>query len=279
MMTELKGMNEIETFRRVAEKLVSRISAYKEVCGILYHGGLVRGFADRFSDLDITVFLDRDDKGLQRAIRSIALHEERHSGLEIDLMIHDLEDSRKKRWDEIERREFSKAKVVFDPKGQIEELLSEKLSMSRDFWVSRVAPLTEYLKWYCCPPGEGVGTIAEAWVERGDLVAAHHCMSYGLEVVLEMVFALNREFFPSPKWSLFDSYRLKWLPDDYRHLVQETMVVRSFSKTDLDRRLNAVRQLWNRVLPKVEEETRITLEELHVYYVRNVLHQNVSFSD
>jgi len=278
-MIELKGPNQIDTFRRVAEKLVSRISVYEGVRGILYLGGLARGFADRFSDLDITVFLDWDDKGLQRAIRSIALDEEKRSGLEIDLMIHDLEDSRKKRWDEIERREFSKAKVVFDPEGQIEELLSEKLSVSRDFWVNRIATLTEYLKWYCCPSEEGVGTITEAWVERGDLVGAHHSVSYGLEVILEMVFALNREFFPSVKWRLFDSYGLKWLPEDYRHLVQEIMVVRSFSKGDLDRRLIAARQLWHRVLPKVEEETRMTLEELDVYYVRNILHQNVSFSD
>ncbi|GAG38615.1 unnamed protein product, partial [marine sediment metagenome] len=237
----------------------------------------MRGFADRFSDLDITVFLDRDDKELQRAIRSIALEEEKRSGLETDLMIHDLEDSRKKRWDEIERREFSKAKVVFDPEGQIEELLNEKLSVSRDFWVNRITTLTEYLKWYCCPSEEGVGTITEAWIERGDLVAAHHCVSYGLEVILEMLFALNREFFPSVKWRLFDSYGLKWLPNDYRHLVQEMMIVRSFSKGDLDRRLNAVRQLWDRVLPKVEQETRMTLEELDVYYVRNILRQNVSF--
>jgi len=121
-MTELKGPNQIDTFRRVAERLVSRISACEGVCGILYHGGLVRGFADRFSDLDITVFLDGNDKELQRAIRSIELEEEKRSGLETDMMIHDLEDSRKKRWNEIERREFSKAKIVFDPEGQIEEL-------------------------------------------------------------------------------------------------------------------------------------------------------------
>lgn len=278
-MTELKGPNQIETFRGVAEKLVSRISICEGVCGILCHGGLVRGFVDRFSDLDITVFLARGDKQLQADIRGIALDEERRSGLEIDLMIHDLEDYRKKRWDEIERREFSKAKVVFDPEGQIKELLSEKLSVSRDFWVSRIATLTEYLKWYCCPPGEGVGTITETWVERGDLVAAHHCMSYGLDLILEMMFVLNREFFPSAKWRLFDSCGLKWLPGDYSHLVQEIMIMRSFSKGDLDRRLNAMRQLWDRVIHKVEEETRMTLEELHVYYVRNILHQNVSFSD
>ena len=278
-MTELKGSNQIDRFRRVAEKLVSRISACQGVCGILYHGGLVRGFADRFSDLDITVFSDGDDKGLQRAIRIIEREEEKRSGLETDLMIHDLKDSLKRRWSEIERREFSKAKIVFDPEGQIEELLSEKLSVSRDFRVNRIATLTQYLKWYCCPSGEGVGTITEAWVERGDLVAAHHSVSYGLEVIFEMMFALNREFFPSVKWRLFDSYDLKWLPEDYRHLVQEIMLVSSFSKGDLDRRLNAVRQLWNRILPKVEEETRMTLKELDMYYVRNVLNQNVSFSD
>ena len=278
-MTELKGSNQIDTFRQVAEKLVSRICACQGVCGILYHGGLVRGFADRFSDLDITVFSDGDDEGLQRAIRIIEREEEKRSGLETDLMIHDLKDSLKRIWSEIERREFSKAKIVFDPEGQIEELLSEKLSVSQDFWVNRIATLTACLKWYCCPSEEGVGTITEVWVERGNLVAAHHCVSYGLEVIFEMMFALNREFFPSVKWRLFDSYGLRWLPKDYRHLVQEIMLMKSFSKGDLDRRLNAVRQLWNGILPKVEEETRMTLKELDVYYVRNILNQNISFSD
>lgn len=278
-MTELKGPNQIDTFRQVAQKLMSRISACEGVCGILYHGGLVRGVADRFSDIDITVFLDRDDKELQRVIRSIEREEEKRSGLETDMMICNLDDSRKGRWSEIERREFSKAKIVFDPEGQIEELLNDKLSVSGDFWVNRIITLTQHLKWYCCPYEQGGGTITEVWVERGDSVAAHHCVSYGLEVLFEMMFVLNREFFPSVKWRLFDSYALKWQPNNYRHLIQETMLVRSFSKEDLDRRLNAVRQLWNSILPKIEEQTRMTLKELDVYYVQNILHQNVSFPD
>ncbi len=278
-MTKLKGPNQIDTFRRVAERLVSRISTYEGVCGIVYLGGLTRGFADAFSDLDITVFLGKDDKGLQKAIRSIALNEEKRSGLEIDLMIDHFKDSQKREWDEIERWDFSKAKVVFDPEAQIQELFEEKLSMSHDFWINRIVTLAAYLSWYCCPNEEGVGTITEAWTDRGNLVAAHHCMSYGLDLLLEMVFALNREFLPPPKWRLFDSYDLKWLPHDYKDLVQEAMIVSSFSKGDLDRRLNAVRQLWRRTLSKVKKETRMALEQIHAYYVQNILHQNVSFSD
>jgi len=56
MPVKLKGENQIRKFRRVAEELVSIIAPYEGVAGIVLLGALVRGFADKTSDLDITVF-------------------------------------------------------------------------------------------------------------------------------------------------------------------------------------------------------------------------------
>lgn len=272
-MVGLKGENRIEVFRKAAERIASEISSFEGVAGVVFLGGLVRGFADRFSDLDMTVFLSRKDEGLVARIRGVVSEEEKRFGVETDLMIHVLEDFRRWRWDEIDRWEFSRAEIVYDPKGEIRKVFDERLRLPRDLWVRRVVVCAEYLKWYACPPREGVGTVAESWIERGDLASAHYCLNYALELLIRLVYALNREFLAPPKWRIHYAHNLKWLPENYSRLLCEAMIVKSFSVEEFNRRLRAVRELWCGLLPKIKEETGLTAELISKYYVEKVLHQ------
>jgi predicted nucleotidyltransferase len=272
-MSGLKGKNRIRQFRQVAEELSLKIAQSESVVGIAFLGGLVRGFADRFSDVDITVFMKKSDESLTKQIRSLALEAERRFGVDVDLEIHLLEEYKRRKWSEVDRWEFSRAQIVFDPKGEIKKMLSEKLKVSKGFWVRRIVICGEYLKWYCCPPRKDVGTVAESWIERGDLVSAHYCLDYAVELLIRVIYALNREFLPAPKWRIFHSYGLKWLPADYKRLVGEALLVKGFSVRDFRRRLEAIRKLWRRILPKIGEETGLITERMSKYYVEKVLHQ------
>jgi predicted nucleotidyltransferase len=272
-MVRLKGENQIKKFRQVAEGFISKIVSFEGVTGIVFIGGLVRGFVDKFSDLDIIVFLSRRDETLRRQISDLGMNEQKRLGIDVDLEVHFLEDFKRLRWDEADKWEFSRAKIVFDPEGEIKKVFGQKLELPKDFWIKRIVVCGEYLKWYCCPPREEVGTVAESWIERGDLVAAHYCLNYAADLLVKIIFALNREFLPAPKWRIFYSYGLKWLPENYRRLVSEALIVKSFSVKDFDRRLGAVRELWCRILPKIKEETGLTAELISKYYVEKVLHQ------
>ena len=272
-MVKLKGENQIRKFRQVAEGLVSKIVSFEGVTGIVFIGGLVRGFADKFSDLDIIVFLSRRNEQLRRKIRDLGVDEQRRLGIDVDLEVHFLEDFERWKWDEVDKWEFFRAEIVFDPHGEIKKVFSEKLKVPKDFWIKRIAVCGEYLKWYACPPQEEVGTVAESWIERGDLVAAHYCLNYAVDMLVRIVFALNREFLPAPKWRIFYSYGLKWLPENYERLLGEAMLVKSFSVKDFSRRLRAVRELCCGILPKIREETGLTTELISKYYVEKVLHQ------
>jgi predicted nucleotidyltransferase len=278
-MMKLKGKNQIAKFRQVAERLASDIASHEGVAGIVFLGGLVRGFADRFSDLDMTVFLDREDKRLKAQIYKISSDEAKRSGVEVDLMIHCLGNFRRWKWDEADRWELSKAEIVYDPKGEIRKVFDEKLTLPKDLWTRRIAVYAEYLKWYACPPKRGIGTIAESWIERGDLVSAHYCLSYPLDLLIRLVFALNKEFLAPPKWRIHYSYNLKWLPTDYRRLVEEAMIVKSLSIKDFSRRLEVIQKLWNNMLPKIKDVTGMEREQLSKCYVEKILRQTaVSFS-
>jgi len=271
LAAELKGENRIKTFRRIARNLTSKISSYKGVAGIVFIGGLVRGFADKFSDVDIVVLLTERDEHLRKQLYDLSTSTQERLGIDIDLEAHFLEDFKKQKWDEFDRWEFSRAEIVYDPEGVVKGVFEEKLRLPDDFWTKRVAACAEHLKWYCCPPRDDVGTIAESWVERGDLLSAHYCLNYGVDMIVRLMFALNKEHLPAPKWGLFYSYNLKWQPEGYQKLIRDAMKIESFSTEDFNLRLKAIRDIWHSILPKIEDETGLTTDQLSKYYVEKIL--------
>lgn len=268
----LRGKNRIRKFRETADRLASRMARLEGVAGVVFLGGLTRGFADRFSDLDVTVFLSKRDRHLRRQICDIGLEEKKRSGIDLDLEVHVLEDFRKRRLSEAERWEYSRAEIAFDQHGEIKKVFDEKLRVSKDFWIRRIVVCATYLRWYCCPQKEDVGTVAEAWIERGDLVSAHYCLNYSIDLLVKLVFALNNEFLPAPKWRMFYSYSLKWLPDGYRELVEQALTMKNISRTDFNRRLRALRKVWLQIVPRIKKETGLTAEQITRYFVKKVLH-------
>jgi predicted nucleotidyltransferase len=271
MRTTLSGENRIKEFRRVAKKLASKVSSFEGAVGIAFIGGLVRGFADKHSDLDIVVLVSGRDEQLRNQLYEVSSSVARKLGVDVDMEVHFIEDFKRRAWDEIDRWEFSKAKTVFDPDGTVKEILDRKLTVSQDFWTKRTAVLSEYMKWYCCPEREGVGTVAESWVDRGDLLSAHYCLNYAVDLLLKLVFVLNGEHSPAPKWRLFYSHTLKWLPKNYSKLIKDSMRARDFSAEEFRFRLGAIRKLWQGMLPKIEDETKLTMDELSKYFVEKVL--------
>jgi len=81
----------------------------------------VRGFVDKFSDLDIIVFLSRRDDQVRRKIRDLGVDKQRRLGIDVDLEVHFLEDFKRWKWDEVDKWEFSRAEIVFDPERRSKE--------------------------------------------------------------------------------------------------------------------------------------------------------------
>jgi predicted nucleotidyltransferase len=273
-MHRLKGENLIKKHRQIAEVLTAKIASQEGVTGILYIGGLTRNFADKHSDIDIITLLTDKDEKMRKKLKQIGSKEQERTGVDIDLEIHFFEDFRKWKWAELNKWDFIYAEIVYDPDGNVKKLFNEKLKVSKDFWLKRIVVFGEYLKWYCCPPKKGVGTMVEAWVDRGDLVSAHYCLNYSVDLMIKVIFALNKEFVPPQKWRIHYSYGLKWLPQGYETLLTEATIVKSLTGRDLQRRLEAAREIWSGMLPKIKKEMGLTPATLSKLYVEKVLRQS-----
>jgi predicted nucleotidyltransferase len=274
MRVKLSGTNRIGKFRQVAERLKVQIINHKNVIGIAFIGGLARGFVDESSDLDGIVFFDHKNEALETQIRKIVESESKNSNVEIDLEIHLLENFKKHKWNEIEKWDFSNAEIAYDKSGQIRSIIHSKLKVPKDFWLRRLVECAEYMKWYCCPPKKGTGTVTEAWIHRGDPVSAHFCASYAIELILKTAFALNREFMPPPKWRMFYFRNLKWLPKNYV-LLEDAMKTGDLSVDDLERRVKGIKKIWSEILLKVESDTGLALREIDRYYAERILNQRI----
>jgi len=272
MRARLKGKNRIRLFRQAAKRLVSHIASYEHVTGMVFLGGLARGFTDKSSDLDVVVFLERKNQVQETQIRDMVTEEGKRSGIDTDLEIHLLKDFPKWKWTEINRWDFSHAEVAFDKKEHIRRIIEAKLKVPDEFWTRRIVIYAEYMKWYCYPPKKSIGTITEAWIDRGDLTSAHYCVNYGVELILRTVFALNREFIPPPKWRIYYFKDMRWLPK-HHNLLDQAMRVTDLSADDLRRRLEAVRKIWTEVLSKIKRETGLGPREASRYYVQRILEQ------
>ncbi len=272
-MFQLNGPNRFKEFKNAADELTESLAGIDGVLGVVLLGGVVRGFADRFSDLDVTVFLNEESSDIRRQALMLAQTHEKRSGIDIDLEIHVLDNFRNVDWSEIRMWDFSNSETTYDPKGVVREMLEAKLSVSEDFWIRRLSRSSQYLKWYCCPPREGVGTISESFVERGDILAALYCVNYCIEMILTALFALNRRFYPPPKWRLSYSYSLPWLPKDYRDDLKKIMIVQEISASELYRRIKKIQQMWRQIEDRMSHEFGLTDAELVRYYVQRMLGQ------
>jgi predicted nucleotidyltransferase len=103
-MERLHGANRIEQFKEIGELLKRKIGSCEGVSGIVFMGGLIRGFADKYSHVDIIVFLEKRDENLRERIKKIGSNEHRRSGVEVDLEVHFLKDFTARKWNEIARK-------------------------------------------------------------------------------------------------------------------------------------------------------------------------------
>lgn len=216
------------------DRLVSKIiEKNPQIIGILLTGGLARGFADHFSDVDIEIFYPR---GYSKLILPEGTQDGHRTpqGNELEICKSCFEEymdpqNDEMLWHMVNRWDKSHAKILYDPKGYIENLLKTKI-IFRPGELNKLRKVTgERPQWLAME-------VANSWTERGDIAAAHHVLNCAINWLLDYLFLMNKQFIPDEKWKLFYSKQLEMLPGNFEQRIHQSLLVGEFNRQELQRR-------------------------------------------
>jgi hypothetical protein len=222
-----------------AQLFADRFAAHEGVVGVLLTGGVARGYADHFSEIDLAVYLTRSafETWTQGGLSPYAEGDSCLDGWHVDFDYLCYEDELGAEWDHVKRWDRSYAVVLDDPQGGMQDMLGRKAVLSNEEKQSLTSRhLILFGEYYC-------HLVVPSWVHRGDLLAAHHCLNTALDSLIRAVFLANDELIPFDKWTLNLSYTLAWTPSDWERRVEQALLVCEVSPADVERRCMLIRDL------------------------------------
>jgi hypothetical protein len=238
----------LEKAARVAKEFV-RPFLREEVAGIVFLGAITRGYFDRSADIDIAIF-KKQGSGI-----SLPAKFSKVENLEVQCWVSDYEEELPASWDMPRRWTYTQGRIYHDPEGKISRLLKEKVPLTPE--EARWLLMSGFVlsEWY-------VNRLTQLWVERGNIISAHHMIGQGLIYFFDMLFGWNNQLVADMKWRYYCVEKLEKLPEKFPARIQDIMMIRAFTLEELERRKSVFLEMWREVKPVVEQELKLTFDEM-----------------
>jgi hypothetical protein len=236
----ISSPNEYDAYFRQAQQFADRFAACDGVVGVLLTGGVARGYADHFSELDLAVYLTHPhfEDWTRRGMAPFPEGDSWLDGWHVDFDYFCYEDEIEAAWEHTKCWDRSYAVVLYDPQELMREMLARKAILTEEEKQRLTSHhLILYGEYFC-------NLVVPSWLHRGDLLAAHHCLNTALDSLIRAVFLANDELIPFDKWTLNFSYTLPWTPRDWRERVEQAVLVREVSQVEVERRCALIRDLF-----------------------------------
>jgi predicted nucleotidyltransferase len=237
-----------EKANRVAQEFSQKYIC-DNVVGIVFLGAIARGYFDHSSDIDIAIF--------KKQASEILLTEKftKIDDFEVQIWLSDYEHECMIPWDMPKRWTYSQGQIFFEQQDKISQLLLEKvpLKVEEKKWLMMSG--LSLSEWYA-------NRLTQLWLERGNIVSAHHMFDQGLNYFFDMLFGLNNELVPDMKWRYYIVEQLEQLPRNFQQRVQKIMLLHSFTIEELERRRDEFVEMWQEMQPIIEEEVQMTFKEM-----------------
>lgn len=220
-----------------------------EIVGVVFLGAIVRGYFDHSADIDIALF--------KKQTSNISLPSQflKAEGIEIHCHLADYESELAADWNMAKRWTYAQRQIDYDPDSKILQLLEEKVPLKPEEKKWLLMSGLTLSEWY-------INRLTDLWVERGNLVSAHHMFDEGLNHFFNMLFAWNDELVADLKWRYYCVEKLAHLPSNFQERIKDTMLLQSFSVDELERRKAAFMEMWQEMSPIVEKEVQMSYDEI-----------------
>lgn len=242
-----------EHYREQAEQLARRFAVMEGVVGILLTGGLTFGDADRYSDIDLFVYLR------QQSLRTwyfgeapLPEGESRYHDLRLDVSYLDYEHERQRDWSIPEQWSAARAVILYDPEGLLAELLEAKRPTSADL-ANRALDTAAKIRFM-------LERQVPAWLYRGEAVAAHRVLNRAADEFIRLLHLMNDSAGPEAGWDVVLLDSLSRQPESLTSDINEILRTGDLSTSDATRRRYALMRLlqtcWGEIAPGEPFEER-----------------------
>lgn len=251
--------------QRLAKEYSKELSKHRHIIGIVH---LDKNFVDKDDDIDMVVFTNID--------KNVRLPKGEHisKGFDFDLSVLYYPYVKKIKWVQEAKSAFKNVTILYDTNDKIKNILKNKLIFTgkeqRDTIIANIFRLIwcgiyDNHRWkdYKIPYYS-----YDVWVKRGDLLTAHLLIDYALGMLLNILYAYNKEFIPNERWKLHGSYKLKWLPKNFKKRIKEVIATGRISKDDFHKRYKIFRSLLEETIDKIEKE-KILPKNMYHYYLKS----------
>ncbi len=240
--------SQLEKASQVAKEFVQQYMR-EDIIGIVFLGAIARGYFDHAADIDIALFKK------QAATIPLTTNFLKVQGFEIHIHLEDFDSGIQLLWDMSKRWTYSQCQVYCDPKGLITQLLQEKVPLKpeeRKWLLMSGLALSE---WY-------INSLTHLWVERGNMISAHHMFDQGLNYFFDLLFAINNELVADMKWRYYCVEKLQRLPLNFHERIKDVLLLNAFTVEEIERRKGAFMELWQQMVPLVEQEVKLPYVEI-----------------
>jgi hypothetical protein len=238
----------LEKATNIAEEFVQKYIS-DDIVGIVFLGAITRGYFDRSADIDIALF--------KKQASEIPLKNKFYKidDIEVQIWLSDYESEVTNLWDMAKRWTYSHGHIYFDPQKKISRLLKEKVPLSSQEKRWLIMSGFTLSEWYA-------NRLTQLWVERGNIISAHHMFDQGINYFFDMLFGLNNELVADMKWRYYCAEQLERLPDNFQERIKNTMILHAFTIDELERRKRVFMEMWGEMKPIVEEEAQMSFDEM-----------------
>lgn len=235
----VNAKNEMDRLMQHLNHMMPKFMQIEGLEGITLNGGLSRGFGDKLSEIDLTIFLSPETfnkwkKGKAPIPEGIA----KFDAVLYDIKITNCEAEACKTYEDVALWDMSYAKILYDPLGKIKALYKSKLTGERD-----IDQAGEFL-W---PTYWNFKLAGDIWIHREDPLQGHLMLNEAIMPLVKSVFVANKEYIPHEKWLIHMSYTLNWTPLNWIERLKKAMSTNDFTLESLIQRQGAIKSLYEEI--------------------------------
>src|SRR3989344_1976672 len=236
---------------RKVEKIVAlftkQLIQKKDVTGVLLLGGLgIRNFLDKYSDLDISIFLDKIPHKHYLPPFSFYINFGKNI-VEFNVSQQILSKEFKASWNNEKKDAYSNSKIIYDRVGSMARLLKKKLKRDKKKDFDRLVEIINQYYWRV-----KVHSISSFY--RGYPETSHILINDGINLIVESIYILNKKEAPHHKWCVQQLGRLDYLPKKAVRLLRQTFLVQSYKLNHIKCRIKILDKIARLVMLEIKRQ-------------------------